>query len=78
MAKRKGRISEASQGKIIQIPKLKCPNCGAMLEPTEQSTIRIVEKGPKVASPHYVCDCSPYELQVFPNWHRLYGLGSYS
>jgi len=78
MAKLRRKANEAGPGKVIQIPKHKCAFCGAMLDPTEQSTLRIVEKGPKVASPHYVCDCSPSELQVFPNWHRLYGLGSYS
>lgn len=54
MAKLRRKANEAGPGKVIQIPKHKCAFCGAMLDPTEQSTLRIVEKGPKVASPHYV------------------------
>lgn len=46
------------------------------MDPTEQSFNRLVERGFKAASPFYVCACTPGELQVYPNWHRLYGIGA--
>jgi hypothetical protein len=69
---KKAKIQKA----VIEIPRKRCSCCGDLLEPTEMSIQRILERGPKNAYPHYLCECSPGELQVYPQWHRIYGLGS--
>lgn len=74
MAKPK-KLKEPKE-KIVEIPRIKCSYCGQSVDPTEQSVYRLVEKGFKNAAPFYVCACSPGDLQVYPGWHRLYGLGA--
>lgn len=77
MAAKRSKKSEKPNDRFYtEVPRARCKYCGELLDPTEQSLRRLVERGPKAASPFYLCDCTPGELQVYPNWHRLHGLGA--